>query len=208
MAMDQHLSYEISGGTNLDAACPENREPETLDRLLIMSAAGDQSAFRALYDATSGKLLAQAFAMLRQREAAEDALQDGYIRIWERASAYDARRGPALPWMLRLLRNAVIDRLRRDKVLLRSCDYDDYAREMPAPPAPIDDRLDLADALVQLTPEQRSAIVTVVIQGWTNEQAGIRAGMPEGTSKARVARGLKRMRAFLDLSPAVATAGL
>jgi RNA polymerase sigma-70 factor (ECF subfamily) len=207
MAIDQHRSSANPDETAMPGGNFAGRIAGDLDRLLVSTASGDQKAFRALYDATSGKLFAQAMAILRQRDAAEDVLQDGYVRIWERASAYDPSRGPALPWMLRLLRNVAIDRLRRDSMTMRSCDYDDYARDLPAPAAPIDDRMDLADALEALTPEQRSAVVTVAVQGWTNEQAGARAGMPEATSKARVARGLRRMRAYLELPASLVPAG-
>ena len=62
-------------------------------------------AFRRLYDATARRLLAQSMAMLRRRDAAEDALQDGYVRIWMHAGRHDPARGPALPWMARIMRN-------------------------------------------------------------------------------------------------------
>ncbi len=199
MASDPQRCSEICGETVISAEKSADHELGYLDVLLVLSASGDQRAFRALYDATSGKLFAQAIAILRQREGAEDALQDGYLRIWERASAYDPRRGPALPWMMRLLRNAAIDLLRRESNAMRSCDYDEYARDLPAPITPIDDQMDLVDALNALTAEQRSAVSAVVVQGWTNERAGARCGVLEATSKARVARGLKKMRAYLEM---------
>jgi len=169
-----------------------------LDQWLALTAAGDRIAFRNLYDETSGILFAQAIAMLRRRDTAEDALQEAYLRIWRCASAYDANRGPALPWLKRLLRNVVIDRLRSERLSARQCNYEDYARELPAAASPVDDRLDLARAMTGLSGEQRSAITAVVIQGWTNEQVGRRDGMPTATSKARVARGLKKLRTYLE----------
>jgi RNA polymerase sigma-70 factor, ECF subfamily len=172
---------------------------EELDRWLVLTAAGDRIAFRNLYDETSGILFAQAIAMLRRRDMAEDALQEAYLRIWRCAGAYDASRGPALPWLKRLLRNVVIDRLRSERLSARQCNYEDYARELPAAANPVDDRLDLARAMTGLSDEQRSAISAVVIEGWTNEQVGRRDGMPTATSKARVARGLKKLRARLEL---------
>jgi RNA polymerase sigma-70 factor (ECF subfamily) len=172
-----------------------------LNRWLALTATGDQVAFRNLYDETSGVLFAQAIAMLRRRDAAEDALQEAYLRVWRCAATYDSGRGRALPWLKQLLRNVVIDRLRSERLSVRHCNYEDYARELPAAVNPVDDRLDLTRAMTGLSREQGSAIAAVVIEGWTNEQVGRRDGMPTATSKARVARGLKKLRSRLELEP-------
>jgi RNA polymerase sigma-70 factor (ECF subfamily) len=194
--MNQESRLDRSGEDEADGGpTPATAE---LDQWLMLTATGDRGAFRNLYDETSGILFAQAIAMLRRRDTAEDALQEAYLRIWRCAGAYDAVRGPALPWLKRLLRNVVIDRLRSERLSARQCNYEDYARELPAPLTSMDDRLDLARAMTGLSGEQRSAITAVVIQGWTNEQVGQRAGMPTATSKARVARGLRKLRTSLE----------
>jgi RNA polymerase sigma-70 factor (ECF subfamily) len=180
-----------SDGSTLERAL------EPLDQWLTQTAAGDRIAFRNLYDETSGILFAQAIAMLRRRDTAEEALQEAYLRIWKVARLYDATRGPALPWLKRLLRNVVIDRLRSERQSALQCNYEDYARELPAPANPVDDRLDLAHVLAGLSNEQRSAITAVVVEGWTSEQLGRYNGMPTATAKARVARGLKKLRTRL-----------
>lgn len=176
------------------------RPANELDLLLLMTADGDRIAFKQLYSATRDKLYAQAFSILRQREAAEDAIQDSFVRIWVRASAYMPERGSALQWMIKLTRNIIIDRIRRERITLNQCDYNDYAYESPAPVVPVEDRIDLVWALSQLGAPQREAIVAVVVQGWTNEDFGRRLGVPTSTHKARVARGLKRMRAHMTSS--------
>jgi RNA polymerase sigma-70 factor (ECF subfamily) len=198
MSMTDHRFSEPDQCTAGDPDEDSSRPGCDLDRLLVLSARGDQAAFRRLYDATSGKLLAQAIAMMRSRSAAEDVLQDAYIRVWDRARSFDPGRGPALPWLVRLLRNVAVDHLRRQRIAAGSCDWEGYARDLAAPAAPVEDRIDLVDALARLSDVQRHAVTAVVVEGWTNEQAARRGGMPTATSKARVARGLRRMRDYLD----------
>ncbi|MFX8895560.1 sigma factor-like helix-turn-helix DNA-binding protein, partial [Acinetobacter baumannii] len=70
--------------------------------------------------------------------------------------------------------------------------------QIAAAPTPVDARIDLTNGLARLTPEHRQSIVAVGVEGWTHEEAGGRAGLPTPTCKARVQRGLKRMRHFQD----------
>lgn len=169
---------------------------DAVDHWLVAAGCGDRAAFRRLYDATSGKLLAQAMAMLRRRDAAEDALQDGFVRIWINAHRYDPARGPALPWMARVMRNVILDRLRRERLIARYHVADEGVAEPAVPAEPIEDRFDLVNGLATLSTEQRNAIVNVVVLGWTHEESGQHEGVPVPTSKARVQRGLRRLRAM------------
>lgn len=178
-----------------------NSQPRTagvLDLLLVASAAGDQRSFHKLYVATSPELLGRAMSILRNRDAAEDALQDAYVRIWRHCGRYDQERGPATPWMARVLRNVIIDRLRRERLIARYHVSDEGVAEQAAPRVPIEDRLDLVKGLSSLSPEQRSAILQVTVMGWTHEEAGNYNDVLVPTLKARTQRGLRRLRAIYD----------
>jgi RNA polymerase sigma-70 factor (ECF subfamily) len=177
------------------ASAAAERPASPVDHWLVAVAGGNQAAFARLYDATSGKLLAQAMAMLRRRDAAEDALQDGFVRIWANPHRYDPARGPALPWMARVMRNVILDRLRRERLVSRYHVDGEGIAEPAAAEVPVADRIDLARGLATLSPDQRRAIVNVVVLGWTHEESGQHEGVPVPTSKARVQRGLRRLRA-------------
>lgn len=172
------------------------RQPDATDLLLAAAGAGDERAFRRLYDATARRLLAQSMAMLRRRDAAEDALQDGYVRIWMHAGRYDPARGPALPWMARIMRNVVLDRLRRERIIGRYHVSDEGVAEPAVLPEPVADRIDLDRGLAALSPEHRNAVVNIVMLGLSHEESGARTGVPVPTSKARTQRGLLRLRAM------------
>src|SRR5262245_52335867 len=89
-----------------------------LAQLLQRCAAQDSAAFRTLYDKTSPILFARLLRMLRRRSVAEEALQDVYVRIWQRASQFEAHRGRALAWMVTIARYCAIDLMRRERMTL------------------------------------------------------------------------------------------
>ncbi len=184
----------------------EPYKPDIPGILLLRVGQADDRAFRRLYDLTSPRLLAKAMSICGSRDAAEDALQEAYVRIWHHADRFDPSRGPAGAWLMRIQRNAAIDRLRQDRQVARCQTSDEPLPEIPVAPDPVTDRLDLDRAIAQLPPEQSSTIYRVVVQGWTHEEVAIHDGLPTPTAKARAQRGLRRLRSALtDLSaePAV-----
>lgn len=171
---------------------------DQLGSWLRMTALGDHKAFRSLYDATSRRMLGQAISILRDRDAAEDALQDTFVRIWSSARHFNPERGHSLAWMSRIIRNVAIDRLRSKRQAARYLGSDEHLPEPSMPPEPVDDRLDLIEALDALSPEQRNTIRMVVLQGWTHEEVALREGIPTATTKSRAQRGLRRLRVALE----------
>ena len=83
-------------GAGLDGASFQRKmvgmacESESLESLLRLVAAGDMLAFRTLYAASAGRLLAIALRILREQQAAEDAVQEAFLRIWRNSARYDA----------------------------------------------------------------------------------------------------------------------
>lgn len=185
---------EQQHASRIGAASPDG-QPCALAALLVSSAAGDRHAFKALYDATSRRLLGIALLILRRRELAEDVLQEAYVRVWTEARRYDPARGPALPWLSRIVRNLAIDALRRDRGPHE--DITDRTELLATPPAPVAERRDLARGLAQLAPEQRESVLLAFLEGYTHEELARRLGVPLGTAKSRVRRGLGQLRAYL-----------
>lgn len=189
-------------------AAPTRRAANTdsLAGWLHLTAQGDKRAFKRLYDATAPRLFGQAILMLRARDAAEDVLQETFLRIWSGARHYDPARGHPLAWMTCVMRNVAIDHLRRSRQIARHFAPDGEVPDIAVDPEPVEDRLDLAGALGSLPPEQRNAICRVVIQGWTHEEAAMQDGIPTATTKSRAQRGLRRLRTELDGQAALALA--
>ncbi|WP_404373762.1 RNA polymerase sigma factor [Sphingomonas sp. MMS24-J45] len=184
-----------------------SRPADPIELLLLRTRDADQRAFRRLYDLTASRLLSKATAILGSRDAAEDTLQEAYVRIWRHARQFDPARGNASVWIMRVLRNAAIDRLRQDRTIARYQSAGDDLPDIPIAPEPVADRLDLERSLAQLRPEQRTTICRVVVQGWTHEEVAIADHVPTPTAKARAQRGLVRLRVALSEPGSHATVG-
>src|ERR1044071_9410237 len=86
---------------------------EKLQHLLARCALRDRAAFVELYRATSAHLNGIALRILRNRQWAEEVLQDAFVKIWHHAGDYEASRGTAMTWMINIVRNQALDLTRR-----------------------------------------------------------------------------------------------
>jgi RNA polymerase sigma-70 factor (ECF subfamily) len=100
-----------------------------VESLIARVALGDQAAFSALYDATSGKLFGVCMRILKDRSSAEDALQDTFIKIWKNSRSYSANGLSPMTWLITIARNTSIDRLRMDRSF---DDFDTIAHRISA----------------------------------------------------------------------------
>ena len=175
--------------------------------LLRRVAQGDRRAFEELYDRFSGVLFSIAYRVLNNREAAEDVLQDVFIQIWEKASLYDPARGKPMTWAVTLTRNKAIDRLRSTQ--RRNRLQDDVEREAETFEQ-FDDRSSfdavasgetsklVRDAIQKLSKDQREAIELAFFSSLTQTEIAERLGDPLGTIKARIRRGMMKLRDVLS----------
>ena len=184
----------------------ESSEVEIDAALLEKVGRGDRASFGQLYDRMSGLLFSMAYRVLNDREAAEDVLQDVFIQIWDKASTYDASRGKPLTWAVTLTRNKAIDRLRaaRRRYRLR----EELGREAvldwhAAGKSSSDELVDsektrmVRHAVARLELDQRRAIELAFFGGLTQSEIAAELGEPLGTIKARIRRGMMKLREFL-----------
>ena len=92
-----------------------HQDSAELARLIGALAEGDQGALRVLYERTAPKLLGILLRILRDRAAAEDALQDVFVRVWQRAAGYDPSAGAPLAWLTAIARHRAIDAVRQER---------------------------------------------------------------------------------------------
>ena len=88
---------------------------EQLLRLLGRCAAADSGALQRLYELVSPILFACLTRILRRRALAEEALQDVFVSIWQRAGQFSATRGRPMAWMVSIARYRAIDLLRHER---------------------------------------------------------------------------------------------
>ena len=173
-----------------------------LAALLARAASGDQVAFRDFYDRTSAKLFGIILRILVERGEAEDVLQEVYVTVWRKAAEFDPTRASPVTWAATIARNRAIDRLRA-RASRPSSPLDEAADvrdESPAADVIIDTDRAAANihiALSGLEPRHAAAIRSCYFEGLTYEALALREGVPVGTLKSWVRRGLVRMKAGL-----------
>jgi len=166
----------------------------------------DEKAFRTLYDRFSPPLFALLRQMLDDEKDAEDTLQDGFLYLWDRAKTFDPSRAKAFTWAMIIFRHKAIDRIRartrRNRMTERA------AVELPtllaSSPAQADEEASTRDhrslltkALQSLPSEQRSLIECAFLKGLTHHSISESLGLPLGTVKTNIRRGLMRLRDIL-----------
>jgi RNA polymerase sigma-70 factor (ECF subfamily) len=171
---------------------------------LVRVAAGDRAALRMVYQDTSAKLFGVCLRILNDRSEAEDVLQDVYVTVWRKAGSFDPGRASPITWMVAIARNRAIDRLRATTMSRRMAPID--AADAVADPAPAAvERVELAQqhrrlagCLEELEARQSAAIRAAFLDGATYEQLAARMGVPLGTMKSWIRRGLLKLRACLE----------
>ena len=170
-----------------------------LAQLLSRVAARDATAFAALYKQTSAKLYGVVSRILPRADAAAEALQEAYVRIWEKAGDFDPRRGSPLAWMATIARNRALDEVRR--VLPGSLDdlpesFEPAADEVD--PLAARERSEALGALVKclqaLDEEKRAAVLLAYYRGFSREALAKRFGRPVPTIKTWLHRSLAQLR--------------
>ena len=172
-------------------------EPD-LARLLGAVASGDRGALRRVYEAQSVRLFGVANAILRDRDAAADALHDAFLRVSQRAGQYDPARGAAAAWLAGVVRHAALDHARRRG---RELPSDDPALSDAAVAPEALERVSanadgrrLRECLEGLEEKNRSGILLAFIHGLSHSQVAARLSLPLGTVKAWIRRGLLQLR--------------
>lgn len=171
-------------------------------RLLSHVAKRDRQAFENLYGETAGRVLAIVLRLVRNRTSAEDVLQDIFVKVWNRADRFDARRGSGMAWLATLARNEAIDWLRKNRGdMLAPQDPDELATGAAGPRAVADLDADLEaliECMIALPEIQRSCIRLAFIDGLTHGDTAARLAAPLGTVKARIRRGIARLKRCLE----------
>ena len=184
---------------------PENREAVDA-QLLQRVARGDRQAFAELYDRFSGPLYGTALRIVRDPAEAQDVVHDAFISLWEKASTFDASRGNPFSWAVTLVRNRAIDRVRmrrrRAELLADSAPSDlSFAGEPGTSGADAaasgDEARAIRAAVASLPAEQQRALELAFVSGMTQEEIARTLQEPLGTIKARIRRGLLKLRDLL-----------
>ena len=165
--------------------------------------AGDRGALGELYDRYAGIAMAVAVKAVQDRGQAEDVVHDAFVSVWQKFDRFDAERGTLRSWLLTIVRNRAIDRIRRARPSDDVFDLDARGglRTTPNPTweAAVSslDAEALRGALASLPPEQREAVELAYFGGNTYRQVAELTGVSPGTAASRLRLALARLRASL-----------
>ena len=167
--------------------------------LLQRTAGGDRVAFARLYNATSAKLYGILLRILVRRDLADEALQDVYVKVWQRAGDFDPQRASPITWLATISRNRALDEIRRvrpisteeaPEVMNMAADDPDAFEQL----ATSEDAMRLKRCLDKLEPERHEIVVLAFFNGLSREQLGTKFGRPEGTIKTWIHRSLAQLK--------------
>jgi RNA polymerase sigma-70 factor (ECF subfamily) len=175
--------------------------------LLRALAERDTSALASLYDRYGGLAYSVAFRVLGDSGLAEDTVQECFLKLWNSAATFDQDRGSPRTWLLAVVRNRAIDKLRGSRSRsAREVDLDviEPASAEPQGSDPWDEALFAAErrtvreALFRLPSEQRQAIELAYYGGYSQREIAEMAKVPVSTIKGRMRLALEKLRSYLD----------
>jgi RNA polymerase sigma-70 factor (ECF subfamily) len=180
---------------------------QEISRLFSLVAASDEAAFQEVYRRFEGMVYSIVQQVLINPEDAEDVVQEVFAQLWKKAELYTEGRGKPTTWLATLARNKAIDRFRSKH--RRNRLNDEFERDPEKPkgwqaPSPavatetIETATEVRSVVLQLPAEQRLAIQLAYFEGLTQVEIAERTGAPIGTVKARIRRGLGRLRGMLE----------
>ena len=188
---------------SVTAGDPDTARQRLTDAMARL-AGGDEAALEEIYSATRGKLFGICLRILGDRKDAEDALQDVYVNLWQRADRFDPARASPISWLAIFARNRALDRLRRGKVRAGAVGVEEAAMIADAAPLADVQMIDgersarIHHCIETLDEQQGGNIRSAFFDGLTYAQLAESAGVPLGTMKSWIRRGLQKLKACLE----------
>jgi RNA polymerase sigma-70 factor, ECF subfamily len=168
--------------------------------LISLVGRGDAQAFATLYDRHSRPAYSLAYRMMGEKQAAEDLVQDAFLKLWRSATSYRAERGSVRTWLLSIVHNRGIDQLRSTASRRRMHDKIEATAPKSQPSEAFaqswanSQRKQVREALKSLPEEQLKTLELAYFSGYTHVEIAELLELPLGTVKGRMRLGLKKMK--------------
>lgn len=181
-----------------------NPAEESQVQLLRRIASGDRPALAEFYDQVAGPLFSTATRILGDAHEAEEVVQDVFVQIWEKAATFDAALGSPFTWAMRITRNRAIDRLRsrqrRTKLAAQFQENFEITAGGENAAAELGEEAvgQIRSTVGNLPADQRRVIELAFFSGLTHVEIAEALGEPLGTVKARIRRGMLKLRESLQ----------
>ncbi len=169
--------------------------------LIARCALRDRAAFRQLYERTSAKLFGVALRILRDRAETEEAIQEIYVKIWQKADRYVAGQYSPISWLVAVARNHALDRVRAKRPVNEDIDAAlDIADLGPSPERQAEQAQEsarIASCLATLEPDRADAVRGAYLDGFSYEELAQRHAVPLNTMRTWLRRSLMKLKECL-----------
>ncbi|MCA1572741.1 MAG: sigma-70 family RNA polymerase sigma factor [Chloroflexi bacterium] len=165
---------------------------------------GDTEALGELYDRYAGMAVATAHRVVGGREEAEDVVHDAFVAVWRKIDRFDSERGSLRAWLMTVVRNRAIDRVRARRTSVDLDDADERSLLRTGPNPTWEAALtrasagDVRSAMAALPDEQRRALELAYFEGYTYREVADLTGVPAGTANGRLRLALGKLRDALS----------
>ena len=172
------------------------------DLISLVHEKRDPEAFAALYDRHARAAYSLAYRMMGEKQAAEDIVQDAFLKLWRAAGSYRAERGSLRSWLLTVVHNRSIDQLRSAASQRRTQEKVEASAPTSQPSEAFaqswrnSQRERVREALKTLPREQLKVLELAYFSGYTQKEIAQLLGLPLGTVKGRMRLGLEKMRGW------------
>lgn len=189
----------------MDSAAGTEHLSEAPDGALVRAiAGGDPQAVAELHDRYAPMLLGLARKVVKDRDDAEEVVQEAFVHVWNRAGTYDASRSSVATWLVLIARSRAIDRVRSRNVVERThatvrteTRADHASAEGAARVLHGERRRRVREELASIPDEQRQVLELAFYQGLTQREISEHTGIPLGTVKTRTLLAMKKLRTAL-----------
>ena len=174
------------------------------DLISLVAAKGSAEAFAALYDRHGSAAYSLSYRMMGEKQAAEDLMQDAFLKVWRNAESYRTERGSVRTWILSIVHNRGIDQLRSLASRRRTQDRVEASAPVSQPSEAFaqtwrnSQREQVREALGTLPAEQLKILELAYFSGYTHVEIAELLELPLGTVKGRMRLGLKKLRDYFD----------
>jgi RNA polymerase sigma-70 factor (ECF subfamily) len=174
------------------------------DLISLVHHKRDPEAFATLYDRHSRTAYSLAYRMMGERQAAEDLVQDAFLKLWRSAARYRPERGSVRSWLLSIVHNRGIDQLRSSASRRRTQEKVEASAPRVQPSEAFKEswrnaqREQIREALKGLPEEQLKVLELAYFSGYTHVEIAGLLDLPLGTVKGRMRLGLKKIKHYFD----------
>lgn len=173
----------------------------TQDELLPLIYKKDNKAFTVLYDMYAKSLFGVIYNLIRDKEEAEDVLQETFIKIWKNIDTYNESKGRFYTWILNIARNNAIDKLRSKDFNnnLKNLSADNFVHVLEDPAKTINkiDAIGIHEFVKKLKPKCIQIIDLLFFKGYTQQEAADELEIPLGTIKTQNRNCINELRNLL-----------